>query len=137
MSVETAWLAQPKLRFARLWWALGWVLVAVIITTSLERNTPSFTHDMNDKVLHFLGYTSLALWFGALARRSRYVVVGVLLILLGAVIELAQGLMGMGRTADWRDLLANSLGVVFGLAVCYAGLGMWMVWVERLFRLQK
>jgi VanZ family protein len=137
VSVESAWIAQPKLRFARLWWALGWVFVAVIVAGSLEHNTPAFTHGVNDKVLHFAGYFSLALWFGALTRRSRYLLVGVLLLLLGAALELAQGFMGLGRTADWRDLLANSLGILTGLGLSYAGLGMWMVWVERLFGLQK
>jgi hypothetical protein len=45
--------------------------------------------------------------------------------------------MHEGRTADWFDMLANTLGVSTGLGVSALGLGYWMVWIERLFRLQK
>jgi VanZ family protein len=91
----------------------------------------------SDKVLHFLGYCALAMWFAGVARRSRYVVVGLMLITLGGALELGQGMMGVGRQADWWDFLANSLGIATGLSVAALGLGNWMVWIERLFRLQK
>lgn len=36
---------------------------------------------------------------------------------LGGAIELMQATMGFGRQGDWRDLLANSLGVAAGLVL--------------------
>jgi VanZ family protein len=133
-SVES--LAQPKLRFAWLWWAVGWVLVVATITESLKPKV--FLQGVaNDKTLHFLGYFALAFWFGGVCRRSRYPVLGVLLIALGGALEIGQAVMNMGRTGDWRDFLANSIGIASGLAICAVGLGQWMVWIERLLRPQK
>jgi hypothetical protein len=45
--------------------------------------------------------------------------------------------MHQGRTADWFDFLANSLGVSAGLGLAALGLGNWMVWIEKLLRVQK
>jgi VanZ family protein len=130
-------LTQPKLRFAWLWWTLGWLLVLATVNESLRKNVWEAKIMPSDKVLHFLGYCALAMWFAGVARRSRYVVVGLMLITLGGALELGQGMMGVGRQADWWDFLANSLGIATGLGVAALGLGNWMVWIERLFRLQK
>ncbi len=54
-----------------------------------------------------------------------------------AAMEIAQGLMHQGRTADWFDMLANTLGIGSALILATLGLGNWMVWIERLLRLQK
>jgi hypothetical protein len=130
-------LSQPKLRFAWLWWTLGWLLVLATVNESLRKNVWEAKIMPSDKTLHFLGYCALAMWFAGVARRSRYVVVGLMLIALGGALELGQGMMGVGRQADWWDFLANSLGITAGLGVAALGLGNWMVWIERLFRLQK
>jgi VanZ family protein len=34
---------------------------------------------------------------------------------VGAFVEVAQGLMGLGRDADWHDLAADSVGIVAAL----------------------
>jgi VanZ family protein len=138
VSVESAYIARPKLRFAWLWWTIGWVLVVLTINDSLERSPPQFLNVFpSDKLLHFSGYFALATWFGGVTRKQRYPIVGVLLIALGGALEIAQGLMSNGRSAEWLDFLANSLGVTIGLAIAYAGLGMWTVWIERLLGAQK
>lgn len=138
MSVETQIAERPKLRFGWLWWAIGWVLVILTINDSLERNAPNFTHlFVSDKLLHFTGYFALATWFGGVTRKRRYPVVGVFLIALGGSLEIGQLLMRNGRSAEWLDFLANTLGVAVGLVIAYAGLGMWPVWVERLVGAQK
>jgi VanZ family protein len=137
VSVELAYIEQPKLRFARLWWALGYVLVVLTIHDSLEQHPPNFAVMVSDKIVHFTGYFLLATWFGGVARRTRYWLVGLALLALGGSIEIAQGAMHNGRDAEWLDMLANTLGVTSGLGLAYLGLGMWMVWVERLLRLQK
>jgi VanZ family protein len=137
VSVESAYVEQPKLRFAWLWWAMGYMLIALTIHDSLEQHPPSFPAFTSDKALHFTGYFLLATWFGGVARRTRYWIVWLGLLALGGTMEIAQGLMHNGREAEWLDMLANTLGVTLGLGVAYVGLGMWMVWVERLLRLQK
>ena len=79
----------------------------------------------------------LTTWFTGVSRRSRYLVVGMALVGFGGALEIAQGLMHEGRTADWLDFLANTLGITTGVTLAYLGLGNWMVWVEKLFRLRK
>ncbi|MEJ0040548.1 MAG: hypothetical protein WDO68_31755 [Gammaproteobacteria bacterium] len=139
MSTAAAEVAQPrKLRLWWLWWLMGWALLAATINESLQRQVWKVAEILpNDKAMHFSGYCILALWFAGVARRNRYLVVGSLLIAFGGALEIAQGLMHEGRTADWFDFLANSLGITTGLGVAALGLGNWMVWVEKLLRVRK
>jgi VanZ family protein len=138
VSAQIEVLEPRKLRFAGVWWALGWLLVVATINESLQRNVWDVAKVIpSDKVMHFSGYLLLSLWFAGVARRSRYLVVGSLLIAFGGALEIAQGMMHQGRNADWWDFLANSLGIATGLGVAALGLGNWMVWIERLLRLQK
>lgn len=137
MSADPAAFERPKLRFAWLWWLFGWAFIVITVNDSLERTVPSFAHLTSDKVLHFAGYFALAMWFGGVTRTKRYPLVGVLLIALGGLLEILQGVMHNGRNAEWLDLLADALGVIAGLGLAYAGLGKWTVWVERLLGMQK
>ena len=138
MSAESAYVAQPKLRYAWLWWAIGYALLVWTVNDSLERHPPNFGGIFpNDKVVHFTGYFLLATWFGGVARRNQYWIVGAGLIAFSGLMEILQGVMHNGRDAEWLDLVANTLGVTTGLTLASIGLGKWMVWVERLFRLQK
>jgi VanZ family protein len=138
VSVEPAYIEQPKLRYAWLWWSIGWILVVLTINDSLERHPPQFLNVFySDKLLHFSGYFALATWFGGVTRRARYLVVAAGLLALGGGIEIAQGLMHNGREADWWDFVANALGVTTGLVIAYAGLGRWMIWVEHFLRPQR
>jgi VanZ family protein len=126
---------RSRLRFARLWWTIGWCMVATVAFASLKPNVdfPDFAE--SDKVAHFSAYCAMAFWFAGMTDRSRYPILAVLLILLGGAIELAQGVMGFGRSADWHDLLANSMGIGVAIIAAYAGLGSWMSRIERLLRL--
>jgi VanZ family protein len=138
VNATTEALSRPKLRFAWLWWGFGWLLILATINESLQSHVWEVAEVLpSDKATHFAGYFLLSLWFAGLARRRRYFLVGVCLLALGGSLEIAQGLMHQGRTADWFDMLANTLGVVTALGVATLGLGNWMVWIERLLRLQK
>jgi len=138
VSLRIEVIARPKLRHAWFWWAVGWLLVAMTINQSLQRHVIELAQLFpSDKVVHFLGYFGLALWFSGVTERKRYPVVGLLLVVLGGALELTQGAMHAGRTADWLDFLANSLGIATALGIAAVGLGMWAVWIERLFGFQK
>jgi VanZ family protein len=130
-------IERPKLRFAWVWWLLGWGFIALTVNDSLERQPPSFVQLASDKVIHVVGYFALTMWFAGVTRPRRYPVVGALLIALGGVLEILQGAMSNGRQAEWLDLLADAVGVVLALGLAYAGLGKWAIWVERLLRVQK
>jgi VanZ family protein len=54
-------------------------------------------------------------------------------VVFGGLIELAQGMMRMGRHADLLDLVADSVGVVVGLLLALTPLGRWAGFIERLF----
>ena len=108
------------LRRPRLWLGVWIALVIAVIALSLipppdlqvrlPRNV--------DKVEHLLGYALLA--FVALQLfAARRVLVGVAcgLIVLGVGLEIAQGwLVPAVRSMDWRDAVANTLGVLLGFA---------------------
>jgi len=96
-------------------WCLG--IVAVIYFSLAPPGDLPGTSLMSDKLSHFLAYACLAA--GAvqlLARRRAQFGAGVGLLLLGVLLECLQQLTGLGRTMDLRDALANTLGVMVGLA---------------------
>ena len=123
---------RPELRLARLWWALGWAMVVFITVSCLE--PPRYVPDLHlwDKAEHALAFGGMALWFGGLVRRSRYLVVGFVMLLFGGGIEIAQGVMRLGRDMDIMDFLADGVGISIALTALYLGLGAWACWVERL-----
>ena len=122
----------PELRLARLWWALGWAMVVFITVSCLE--PPRYVPDLHlwDKAEHALAFGGMALWFGGLVRRGRYLVVGFVMLLFGGGIEIAQGVMRLGRDMDIMDFLADGVGVSIALIALYLGLGAWACWVERM-----
>ena len=123
---------RPELRLAQLWWFLGWAMVVFITVSCLE--PPRYVPNLHlwDKAEHALAFGGLTLWFGGLARRSRYLVVGFVMLLFGGGIEIAQGVMGWGRDMDIMDFLADGVGVSIALCALYLGLGAWAAWIERL-----
>jgi VanZ family protein len=123
--------AGPELRLARLWWALGWAMVLFITVSCLE--PPRYVPNLHlwDKLEHALAFFGMTFWFGGLARRGRYPVIAVLMLLFGGGIEIAQGAMRLGRDEDIMDFVADAVGISVALALLYLGLGAWTRWVER------
>ena len=129
-AAESSRLAQ--LRFRRFWILLGVLLVLATLYLCLRPgggDRPAFPH--LDKLQHFSAYVLLTAWFGALLPRARYPLLAMAMLLLGGTIEVAQGAMDIGRTADLTDVLANSLGVAAGLAVSIVGRESWMLRLEQ------
>ena len=118
-------------RHARIWYLIGMGLTLLVVVTSLvpSRDLPHLR--LSDKWEHLIAYLALALWFGGLVAPRRYVFLALALVALGGGIEIAQGLMGLGREADWRDFRADALGTALGLSLCMAGLRHWVAWLEQ------
>jgi hypothetical protein len=76
-------------------------------------------------------------WFGGLVRRKRYLWLAFWLLLFGAGIEVAQGLMKLGRSPDVLDFAADSVGIAVALILLYLGLGSWTRWIEQLVGLSR
>jgi VanZ family protein len=112
-------------RHPRLWLVIGWVLIALAVFVCLLPAASVPNTGVNDKFEHSSVYAFLALWFAGIYPRSRYVVIGLGLFAMGVAIEWAQGAMHMGRQSDYRDVIANSVGIAAGLVLAALWLGGW------------
>lgn len=128
-------VAEPVagLRWPALWWCIGWALVLAVIVLTLI--PPDDYHtivrvDLNDKVAHVIVYTTLAGWFGCLSLGRRLLAPTLMLLGMGAVLELAQ-LSSIYRMFDVYDLLANWLGVAVGTALMATPLRRGLAWSEQ------
>jgi VanZ family protein len=124
-------VAIRRLRLRPYWWAGGILLALAVLTGSLVAPSHVEAVQLGDKVQHFIGYGALSFWFAGLLERDRYLLLALLLVAFGVAIEGMQYAMGLGRSADWRDVVANAAGIASALALAYAGLGAWMLYVER------
>ena len=110
--------AFKPLRRPVLWGGLWIAAIAAVVVLSLAPSVPTPDVPDGDKLGHFLAYFALAAAAVQLyARWSALLGAGIGLVLLGIGIEYAQGALTAMRVADPADALANTLGVVAGLAV--------------------
>ena len=111
-------------RRPRLWLGLWLLAVAIVVVLSLVNlsGLPPVPEG-GDKVEHFLAYALLsASAMQLFATRRGCVVVAALLVALGVGLEFAQGALTTTRMADPRDAMANTLGVLAGLATLFTPL---------------
>jgi len=118
------------LRHPRTWLVLGWGLVLLVVVTGLMPGQSLPSTGVNDKLEHTFAYALLALWFAGIYPRTRYPVIALGLFGLGILVEVGQSVMHVGRQADLRDVLANTLGIATGLVLAWVWLGGWAQWVE-------
>ena len=119
----------------RLWWLLGAVIVATATYFCLipGRELPG-VFEWNDKLSHLAGHGLLALYFSGLVARRGWWKIFLLLVVFGIAIEFAQYYMHNGREDDPRDVVANTIGVLIGLAVARLGGSRWPQLAARLLR---
>jgi len=121
------------LRHPRLWLVLWLLAIALVIALSLGPplslpQAPKYT----DKIEHALAYCLLAAaavqLFGS---RRALAIAGLGLVLMGAGLEWAQGAYTDNRMQDPLDALANTLGVLLGLATALTPLRDLLLRLER------
>lgn len=108
--------------FRRPWlWAGLWMLaIACVVVGSLLPSSDLPAVGVNDKVEHFVAYAVLSAGAVQLfVRRLSWGFVCVLLVLMGIGLEYLQAQMGLGRMLDRNDALANTIGVLIGLATAF------------------
>jgi VanZ family protein len=127
----------PHLEFPQLWWLIGWALLLSILYSTLAPSEYVPNLHLWDKLEHAGAFFGLTLWFGGLIRRSRYALLALWMLLLGAGIELAQGYMGLGRDMDIHDFYADAIGVAVAFVLLGAGLSQWAVYAERILGLAR
>jgi VanZ family protein len=106
------------LRFPRVWLGLWWLAIIATIVVCLIPPPPLALPQNSDKVEHFLAYFLLASAAVQIYRtRAALLWAGAGLVALGVGIEFLQGALTTTRMADPMDALANSIGVVAGMAI--------------------
>jgi hypothetical protein len=123
-------VALPELRFRRFWLLSGISIALLIATLSLLPNSELPDVRFSDKFQHALAFLLLAFWFGGVVVRRDFFWLGLALLGFGALIELLQGWMGMGRQAEWLDLRADAIGIVLGLLLALTPAGRWASGLE-------
>nr|WP_219339743.1 VanZ family protein [Luteimonas salinisoli] len=100
-----------------LWSGLWCLAVAAVVVASLAPPPPMPPVDGGDKLGHLAAYFVLAA--GAVQLHARWPALlgaGLGLVLMGIGLEYAQGALTELRQAERADALANTLGVIAGLA---------------------
>ncbi|MDO9432480.1 MAG: VanZ family protein [Phenylobacterium sp.] len=89
---------------------LAAVTVILYLTLAPNQDVPG-SGMIWDKAAHSIAYGLLTLVGLFMSTHRRWMVVAAVWS-LGIGVEIAQGLMGFGRQGDWRDALANTIGIV-------------------------
>ena len=108
---------------------LSLLIIAAILFLSLF-NPPKTKLDPIegiDKIVHVCMYGGLELviWFEYLRHHENLNWVKILLfgiiapIALGGIMEIAQMKLTQGRSGEWADLIADSIGILIGAAIGY------------------
>lgn len=114
----TQLLSEHKFFFLAIFWT---ILITTLSLITIER-VPSFTLKLQhkDKVVHFVFYFVFVIaWNLSLMQKLKKFKVKVLSIAIvyGIVIEVLQYVLTENRTADFFDVLANSLGAILAFVL--------------------
>ena len=124
------------LRYARRWKLAGMLLLAIVLAMALLPSDwfwpsgPDSPFLITDKWLHGFTFAVLALWFAGQYARDSYWRLITGLVAFGLLIEVTQRMVSY-REAEWMDLLADLIGIGFGIAIALAGLGGWCLRFEE------
>ena len=113
------WLDRRYISKIAVFYTLCLIIFSLIPVPDL--GFPKFQLFEIDKVVHFVMYFSLTmLWCFASKNfyRSNFKLL-LFAIFFGFVLEIFQHMLPFGRYFDLVDLLANSLGVIFGIIILY------------------
>jgi VanZ family protein len=115
-----------------LWWVLGGALLFALIVYACLRPPGGMTPWLPrlDKLQHAGALFVLSFWCLAVVERRAYLRVTLVMIAVGAGIEVAQGLMALGRSAEWLDFLADVVGILLALGVSLVQRESWFAKVE-------
>jgi len=121
----------PAYRYRRIWFLLGWGMVAAVVVLSLIPLEVDLGHG-RDKLAHFAAYGGMSFWFGMLIEgRGRELRIAVAFAALGVALEFLQGLTDY-RTFDTADMTANAIGAALGWGLAQTPLRNALGWMERL-----
>ena len=119
----------PDYRYQKLWLAIGYTLVMLVVYYSVITNPPAPGAGITkvykavhlqayfDKSNHLLAYFVLMAWFAQIYHvRKQRIICALSFISLGVTLELIQSLEP-GRKLELADMVANSSGVMVAYLV--------------------
>ena len=123
-------LLRKDLRYAPLWLTAAFILLALMLVSSVNAQLMFLIDDYTDDwVVHILGFMVITSAFcGPLQRRYQNWIFAIFLI-FGILIELVQ-LAIPGRTASLVDMLANLAGLALAWYFLRSRYGDWCKWCE-------
>ena len=113
------------------WLLVGCALIALVVTLSVVSFTQPVQIEGGDKYEHALAYATLMYWWGMLQPGRRWSW-AFSLVLMGVGLEFVQYLLPE-RQMDWRDVLANTTGIVAAGLALLTPLQKLLPWVDRQF----
>lgn len=130
---------RPDLRYSRRWAVIGWAMILFVITTCLlpAPDIEPVARLLPDKAEHALAFFGLTLWFSGLYPRKDWWKLALSMVMLGGLIEIAQGVFTTTRAMEFNDAVADTIGVLIALAVARAGADRWCVWAESLLSTRR
>ncbi len=109
----------PTHRYQKLWLAIGYALVTLVVYLSVTSNPPDSGIEIPnfDKVGHTLAYFLMMGWFAQIYHVTKQRVIYALsFIALGVALEFVQS-FDPARMAEFADMVANTSGVVIALLI--------------------
>lgn len=101
--------------------SIGYTLALIIASLISLHGVPSLGFSFDDKIYHIVAYLGLAfLWVNYFKPfKAKYVPYAILFTaaFLGFILELLQYLVNPNRTYDTYDMIANSIGAIFGTLI--------------------
>lgn len=125
---------RPDLRHARYWLIGGWLMIAFVLITCLlpAPDIEPVAQVLPDKVEHSIAFFGLTAWFCGLYPARRWLSIGAAFLLLGILIEILQGTLTTTRSMDYKDAIADGVGIAVALVLVRLGLSEWGIVAERL-----
>lgn len=102
------------------------IIIALVITVSIiylslvnTNQLPKISAKVSDKVLHAFAYLVLFWGWIAVFRKKNYLktalLIFIVLVSFGVFLEFLQAVLTDYRTADWKDAIANTSGLLLGV----------------------
>src|SRR5829696_2110687 len=110
-DIDRMVFCQHSFKYARVWIAVAWFGVGLLVFLSLTRLDMSGIVPYGDKSRHVAAYALLTCWFMQLYHGARHRIVVVLgLFALGVVLEALQYWTGY-RSMEAADAVADAVGI--------------------------
>lgn len=112
-------LENPIHRYQKIWLAIGYALVTLVIYLSVTSNPPDSGIELPyfDKIAHTLAYFAMMAWFAQIYHiKKQRLIYALSFITLGVGLEFVQS-FDPARMAEFADMVANTSGVLMAILI--------------------